>query len=51
VELAQPHQTVVFDLTALTAVDVVGQEFLAQAHRNGDRLVGDWLNVTARSAL
>ena len=40
VGLAQPHQTVVFDLTALTAVDVAGQEFLAQAHRNGDRLVG-----------
>ena len=40
VELAQPYQTVVFDLTALTAVDVVGQEFLAEAHRNGDRLVG-----------
>ena len=40
VGLAQPHQTVVFDLTGLTAVDVVGREFLARAHRNGDRLVG-----------
>jgi hypothetical protein len=35
----RPNQTVVFDLRDLTAVNVVGQEFLAQAHRNGDRLV------------
>ena len=40
VVLTQPHQTVLFDLTGLTEVDVVGREFLAQAHRSGDRLVG-----------
>ena len=36
----QPHQTLVFDLTGVTEVDEVGAEFLARAHRNGDRLVG-----------
>ena len=40
VVLTQPHQTVLFDLTGLTGVDIVGKEFLAQAHRSGDRLVG-----------
>jgi hypothetical protein len=42
----QPHQTVVLDLTGVTAIDVVGKAFLAQAHRNGDRLVG---GVTTRA--
>jgi hypothetical protein len=36
----QPHQRVLFDLTGITGVDVMGREFLAQAHRRGDRLVG-----------
>ena len=36
----QPHQSVSFDLTGITGVDGVGLEFLAQAHRRGDRLVG-----------
>jgi hypothetical protein len=40
VGLTQPHQTVLFDLTGLTGVDIVGKEFLAQAHRSGDTLVG-----------
>jgi hypothetical protein len=40
VGLTQPHQTVLFDLTGLTGVDIVGKELLAQAHRNGGRLVG-----------
>jgi hypothetical protein len=40
VGLTQPHRAVLFDLTGLTEVDIVGKEFLAQAHRSGDRLVG-----------
>jgi hypothetical protein len=36
----QPDQRVLFDLTGLTSVDVLGKEFLAQAHRHGDTLVG-----------
>ena len=40
VGLTQPHRTVLFDLTSLTGIDLVGKEFLAQAHRSGDRLVG-----------
>jgi anti-anti-sigma regulatory factor len=36
----EPHQEVWLDLAGLTAVDAIGLEFLAQAHRNGDRLVG-----------
>jgi anti-anti-sigma factor len=40
VGLTPPHQTVLFDLTGLTGVDIVGKEFLAQAHRSGDTLVG-----------
>jgi hypothetical protein len=36
----QPHQTMRFDLTGVTSVDGTGREFLARAHRNGDRLVG-----------
>jgi len=40
VGLTQPHQAVVFDLVGLTGVDIAGKEFLAQAHRSGDRLVG-----------
>ena len=36
----QPHQKMLFDLTGVTSVDRAGREFLARAHRNGDRLVG-----------
>jgi hypothetical protein len=36
----QPHQRVLFDLTGITGVDVMGREFLAQALRRGDRLIG-----------
>jgi STAS domain len=36
----QPHQTLMFDLTRVTSVDAVGRQFLTQAHRNGDRLLG-----------
>jgi ABC-type transporter Mla MlaB component len=36
----QPRQRVVFDLAGLTSVDVLGKEFLAQVHRDGDGLVG-----------
>jgi anti-anti-sigma regulatory factor len=36
----QPHQTMMFDLTGVISVDAVGMEFLAQAHRNGGKLVG-----------
>jgi hypothetical protein len=53
----QPHQRVVFDLTGVTGVDDVGIEFLAQAYRNGDALVGGRSNraiveaIAARSAI
>lgn len=36
----QPHQTRRFDLTGVTAIDRLGKEFLARAHRDGDRLIG-----------
>ena len=42
----QPHQIRLFDLTGVTSVDVIGKEFLARAHRNGDQLVG---GVTTRA--
>ena len=42
----QPDQRVLFDLTGLTSVDVLGKEFLAQAHRHGDTLIG---GVTTRA--
>ena len=35
----RPYETVLFDLTEVTAIDDVGKEFLAQAHSNGDRLI------------
>jgi anti-anti-sigma regulatory factor len=42
----QPHQRVLLDLTGVTSIDGVGKEFLSQATRNGDRLVG---GVTTRA--
>lgn len=36
-----PHHPVMFDLTGITAVEVAGKEYLAQAHRRGDGLVGE----------
>jgi hypothetical protein len=30
---------VLFDVSGLTAIDAVGKEFLARAHRSGDLLV------------
>jgi ABC-type transporter Mla MlaB component len=36
----EPHQTLSFDLTGVSSVDMVGIEFLARAHREGDTLVG-----------
>lgn len=39
VGLTQPHQRVLFDVSGLTAIDAVGKEFLARAHRSGDLLV------------
>jgi anti-anti-sigma regulatory factor len=38
--LTYPDVMVLFDLTGVTAVDRAGKEWLSQAHRNGDRLVG-----------
>jgi anti-anti-sigma regulatory factor len=43
---SRPHQRVLFDLTGVTSVDMLGKEFLAQAHRHGDTLVG---GVTTRA--
>lgn len=42
----QPQQRVLFDLTGVTSVDMMGKEFLAQAHRHGGTLVG---GVTTRA--
>jgi len=39
VRFNRPDETVLFDLTGVTAIDDVGKEFLAQAHSNGDRLI------------
>jgi anti-anti-sigma regulatory factor len=36
----QPDQRLSFDLTGVSFVDVVGIEFLARAHREGDTLIG-----------
>ena len=44
--LNQPHQRVSLDLTGVSSVDVLGEEFLARVHRHGDRLVG---GVTTRA--
>jgi anti-anti-sigma regulatory factor len=40
VALNQPHQRVLLDLTGVSSVDDLGEEFLAQVLRHGDRLVG-----------
>jgi len=37
---AQPDQQLLFDLTGVTVIDVVGMSFLAQMHRQGATLVG-----------
>jgi anti-anti-sigma regulatory factor len=43
---SQPQQRVLFDLTGVTSVDMLGRQFLVQAHRHGDTLVG---GVTTRA--
>ena len=41
-----PHRRVLLDLTAVTAIDAAGREFLEQAHRDGNTLVsGDRTRV------
>ena len=43
----QPDQSVVLDLSGVISVDAVGAEFLAQAQRNGYRLIGGRTTMTA----
>ena len=37
---SRSHERISLDLTGVSSVDSLGKQFLAQAHRHGDRLVG-----------